>query len=316
MNFQHLLLASVIISLLACQSNKTNNAIQTDSLTFNKKVDTTIADSVMLERYYDYADHAKFFKYKDKENNAVAALEKDRDTSFLLLFLKGNISLISNNDPEWHYANSELVPSLFAIDLNGDGQKDIIYDGPTIGEGNVSYLIINNNGHFVKMFETMQNITHVKFVDGKMVKLLISNPGCCADNSVVDYEYDVSYKSAHAPVFNLRNSVGYTKSYEIPSVKYRTPIRFKAIADGLSLRDCCFEYDGEHPSYGDKGNMIAIYPKHSMGVAIGEKVENGTAWVLVLMNKENKITQTQFDIFTEQPTQVYGWAKKAGTDLN
>lgn len=78
--------------------------------------------------------------------------------------------MISNSDPEWHYSNSELVSSLFAIDLNGDGQKDIIYDGPTIGEGNVSHLIINNNGHFVKMFETRQNITHIKFVDGKMVK--------------------------------------------------------------------------------------------------------------------------------------------------
>ncbi|WP_461787877.1 hypothetical protein [Pedobacter sp.] len=316
MNFKHLLLASVVISLFACQSNKTINSVQTDSLTFNNKVDTPIADSIMLERYFDYGRYTKFFKYKDKKNSAFAALEKDRDTSSLLLFLKNNISLISNNDPEWHYDNSTLLSSLFAIDLNGDGQKDIIYDGPTIGEGNVSHLIINNNGHFVKMFEARQNITHIKFVEGKMVKLFISNPGCCADASVVDYEYDVSYKTALAPVFSLRNSVGYTKSYEMPTKKYKAPVRFTATADRLYLRDCCFEYDGEHPMYGNNGNMIAIYPKHSTGVAIGEKVENGTVWALVLMNKENKITQTQFDVFTEQPTQVYGWVKKADINLN
>lgn len=62
MNFKHLLFASVVISLFACQSNKTTNSVQTDSLTFNNKVDTTIADSIMLERYFDYGRHTKFFE--------------------------------------------------------------------------------------------------------------------------------------------------------------------------------------------------------------------------------------------------------------
>lgn len=317
MKLKHLITTISLLSLFSCQSapfdQQRNERPQTDTLK-----NARLPDSVLLEKYHDYlfSDKLPRYRYKDNIPPYLTKLVKQKDTTALLYFLANHLGLISDNDKAWHYSNQEILPYLFEIDINGDGQKDIIYNGVTLGEGNITKIIMNNNQDFKKVFETMQDITKMSFANGKLAQLSIANPGCCADAQVLDYDYTVTFTTDNQPSFKLNNTIGHTRSYELPKAKYKNPLPFHVKEQTAEIRDCCFDLNAEHPAYGDKGNMIAVYAKNAKGMAMAEKHENGTDWLFVLMDKENKIIETQFPSFLEQPTQIYGWIKKKYTSLN
>jgi len=317
MKLKHLITTISLLSLFSCQSNPSNKQGNESPQSDTLKI-ALVPDSISLEKYHDYLFADKLTRHSYKENipSYLTKIVTQKDTTALLRFLANHLGLISNNDKEWHYSNQEILPYLFDIDINGDGQKDIIYNGVTIGEGNVTKIIINHNQDFKKVFETMQDVIKMDFANGKLTKLSISNPGCCSDAQVIDFDYAVTFTADNQPAFKLINTIGYTRSHELPKIKYKNSRPFHIKEQTAEIRDCCFELNTEHPAYGNKGNMIAVYAQNAKGTAIAEKHENGTDWLFVLMDKENKILETQFPSFLEQPTQVYGWIKKKYTTLS
>ncbi len=297
--------------LIACNGEqKPKKEVQNPPQAITK---ARVPDSILIEKYFDYEYPSISYQYDSI--GVVTKFEKDRDTASLMNFLRNNLSLIPDDSSYWPYKTDEMLKCLYEIDINGDGKKDIIYDGPSSGEGNMTKLFINENGQYKKVLHERQDITQMTFSDGRLSKLTISQPGCCADPQVLDFYYTISYSADKLPKFKLVHTIGYPMSYEALTSKYGNPIPFHTITDHTDLRDCCHVLDVEHPMFGDKGNMIAIYPKQAKGIALGEKIQDGITWIFVHMAKENKIKETQFPGFLDQPTETCGWIKKELTDL-
>lgn len=302
-----------ILILVSCGQKKTKqkDTTKVKVLTEEKKIKN---DSIELYKYDIYYKNTVYENSKSYNINIIENHEKDRDTIAIAEFLKNNISKIFTNYDEYPYNWQDLIKYVYFIDINNDENKDVIYQGPTGGEPNMTIIFINQENNFQEVFRQNQDIFEIDFTDNKISKLALTNPGCCADPQVVDYFYQVSYKDSK-PKFDLIRTTGYLSGYEKYKKKYNQEKKFTILKDRAKLRNDCYELDTEHPYYGENGNVLTTYTKGSTGRAFAEKSENGVIWLYVLMSKKNKFDTSDFPTFKEQPIELYGWIKKDNTDL-
>ena len=190
---------------------------------------------------------------------------------------------------EWPFYNldncEECLDSFHVVDFDLDGQNDILYYGILGGES--TYLVLMRKTNIG--FEEILNVAgSINFVSDKAnltpLRLGITQYGCCMDM--------VNHFEVYNPVWN-NGEFGYNLSlkygfpYEIQFPKQTfDPVGFQTtnseyklrlspiIDDGVSILD-----DKKLP-----GNLIAIYPKGSEGIAIAEsKDDTGRTWWFVLM---------------------------------
>jgi hypothetical protein len=305
----YILTISILVSCGQKNTSEENNSNSTN-LTEEEKIKN---DSIELEKHYSYYKKTTYENYRQYNTKIVADYEKDRDTLLIIDFLESNISKIFAYD-DFPFKPSDLINHLFLIDINNDGDKDVIYQGPTGGEPNMTVIFLKQDKNYLEVFRQYQDIFEIEFIDDKLSKLALTNPGCCADPQVVDYFYSVSHND-NKPTFKLERTVGYLSGYEKPNNKFSQEKSFTITQDNAKLRNECYELDTEHPYYGESGNILTTYKKGSTGRAFAEKNENGVFWLYVLMDKKNKFDNNDFPTFKEQPIELYGWIKKNETDL-
>lgn len=270
-------------------------------------------DSIEFEKYNSYYQKTTYENYKQYNTKVIVDYEKERDTLLIVDFLEANISKIFTYE-DVPFEKHDLIKYIFLIDINDDGEKDVIYQGPTGGEGNITVIFLKQEKNYIEVFRQYQDIFEIEFKNEKLSKLSLTNPGCCADPQVVDYFYSVSY-SGNMPTFKLERSVGYLSGFEEPKNKFNQEKSFTITKDNAKLRNECYELDSEHPYYGANGNILTTYQKGATGRAFAEKNENGVFWLYVLMNKKVSFENSDFPTFKEQPIELYGWIKKNETNL-
>ena len=270
-------------------------------------------DSIEFEKFNFYDNQITHGNYLHSNTNIITDFEKDRDTILIIGFLKDNISKIFTFK-DFPFQYSELVKFISLIDINNDGLKDVIYQGPNGGESNMTVVFLKQNNNYLEVFRQYQDVFEIEFKDNKISKISLTNPGCCAEPAVVDYFYSVSY-SHNKPIFKLETTTGYLSGFEKPNNKFSQEITFVITNENAKLRNQCYELDAVHPFYGENGNILTTYQKGSRGSAIAEKNENGELWLYVLMDNKVKFNKSDFPIFKEQPIKLYGWIKKNDTDL-
>jgi len=301
-----------ILTLFSCGQKNTKQEVNNEVTKLTEE-EIIKRDSIELDKYDIYYKKTVYENNKSYNTKIIADFEKDRDTVSIGNFLKDNISKVFSYD-DFPYQWTDLIQYTYLIDINNDGVKDVIYQGPTGGEQNVTVIFINQENSFSEVFRQFQDIFEIEFKNGELSRLSLTNPGCCADPQVVDYFYQVSFNN-NKPKFELTRTTGYLSGYEKPKNKYTQVKAISISKDGAKLRNDCYELDTEHPYYGESGNILTTYQKGSTGKAIAEKNDNGTIWLYVLMDKKSKFDNNDFPTFKEQPIELYGWIKKNETDL-
>lgn len=312
MNIKSTFYILTILILVSCGQKNTNeeNKSNSTNLTEEEKIKN---DSIELEKHYSYYKKTTYENYRQYNTKIVADYEKERDTLSIIDFLESHVSKIFTYE-DFPYEPSDLIKHVFLIDINNDGDKDVIYQGPTGGEPNMTVIFLKQDKNYLEVFRQYQDIFEIEFMDDKLNRLALTNPGCCADPQVVDYFYSVSYND-NKPTFKLERTIGYLSGYEKPKNNFSQEKSFTITQDNAKLRNECYELDTEHPYYGESGNILTTYKKGSTGRAFAEKNENGVFWLYVLMDKKSKFDNNDFPTFKEQPIELYGWIKKNETDL-
>jgi len=270
-------------------------------------------DQSKLEEHTAYTQNLNYENDRKYNTGIIAEMEKDRDTLAIRDFTEAYISKIFAR-PDFSYGSADLSRHIFMIDINDDGAKDVIYQGPSGGEPNMTVIFLNQDDRFVEVFRKYQDIYEIGLAGNKLSSFSLTNPGCCADPLVVDYFYEVTFREKQ-PTFNLTGATGYLKGYETPQNKFKQHIAFTILQEGSKLRNECYELDTEHPIYGESGNVLTTYQKGARGQALAEKSGSGKTWIYVLMDEKNTFDKKDFPTFMEQPTALYGWIKKEETDL-
>lgn len=305
MKFSTILATTAFIAVFLSCKKEDKTFINNEAETANTAID--LPDSIALKNYSIWQENRTYNEIGNRDTLVLAKLEKVRDTTFLMKFLTKHDSLNVFN-----YPVEKVLQQLYAIDINGDNKKDIIFEGSNGGEATVTYIYLNKGDHFEKVFDQFQYFSGASFKNNKLISFNIENPGCCADPQIINYHYTVTYNNDQ-PVFTLSKSTGYLEHTQKLLTKFTPQKKFTIVKDRAITRAECYNLDIEHPFYGEDGNAVAKFKKDDKGVALGSSNEDGKEWLYVLMSPTTapNINPT----FGEQPTHTYGWILKSETNL-
>jgi hypothetical protein len=300
-------IATVLMTVFFCSCG------QQKKETVDKEADHQIlTDSAKIEQYFQWTSNIDYIKAYEYDLSVLPSLEKNRDTVMLLDFLITNFDIVKLFT-DFPYQPADLVESVYAIDFNGDDMLDIIYNGGSGGEPNITQVFLNKGDHYKKVFAGYQDIIKADYSNNRINSFTLINPGCCADPQIVEYYYSVTYFE-NEPTFNLDKTIGYLSQTEKPQRLFSETREFAVKTDNSKLRSDCYLLDNvEHPVYGGNGNAIATYNSGSKGIALGIKGDNGVEWIYAILNSNNKINNCDFPSFLEHPTEIRGWILK--TDI-
>ena len=300
-------LVLISISLIIASCNQTKKEV-------SENKDLVVTDSAKMEDYYKWTADITYFNAYNYDKTVIASVEKNRDSLNILELIINNYDVIKPS-VDFSIEPTELVKSVYAIDINGDNLLDIIYQGPSGVEQNITQFFINKGNHYEKVFNGYFEVIEAKFVDNKLKSLTVINPGCCADAQITEYKYVVNY-TENTPKFILDSTLGYLNQTEKPQKLFPSPLQFTVLTENAKLRNDTYILDDiEHPIYGPKGNVVAIYNSKSKGTAIGYKKDDDNEWIYAVLYADNKYNSGEFTTFAEQLTAIRGWILKSDTDL-
>jgi len=271
-------------------------------------------ETAKIVNYFEWTNNIEYLKKSEYNRSTLADYEQNRDTIFLQNFMSLSYDSVKLFD-EFPYLPKDLIQYIYAIDFNGDKLLDVLYQGPTGGEPNITQIFLNQGGRFKKVFKGYQDIVEMTFNKNKLVSFKLYNPGCCADPQTLVYNYEISYKK-NEPIFSLNNTIGYLRLTEKYKDSFKSVKEFVITADKSNLRKECYFFDDvEHPVNGSRGNITATFKRGAKGKALGFKKDQENEWIYVLMEPTSNIEQCVFSTFLEQPTHIYGWILKNDTNL-
>jgi hypothetical protein len=211
---------------------------------------------------------------------------------------KNKIELIDKNNlfietrKYCHEYNHQFYDNIHIIDINGDNKTDIIYQGPNGGESDDVIFLLNTGNKYNRVFESAGHILElVRDSTTKCLNFLLHEYPCCADDENFYKEY-VCEKANNGIAYKLKSVCGWIDGMSFPSkIDSSGKVKFETILDVYNLRLTPFIDDEIHQVMGDtiKGNIIAQYPKGSIGMKVADSVDKqGKVWWFVKM-QNNKI---------------------------
>ena len=275
----------------------------------NKQVQETEDNTDASEDYgYEMTDHYQEFRWDQ--------VEMTRDEKFIEQFIDKNKSsfpqFFLNPDT---FDEEDLIKSLHLIDMNGDGLRDLVFNGFSGGEADYVQFFLNKEDTFLLVFEDMQSITSIKQHKGKVIKFSVDDPGCCGALLLFEKDYTIDYKNDTFIINKVRQSVLFHDTQK-PSQFFDQPEEFYIGKDTLYLRNSPASINEPFDSFLEQyGNIIATYRKGDRGRAIASHIDtSGKKWLFVIMFPESEPLQSIFHNINEFPTFTKGWINSEGID--
>jgi hypothetical protein len=207
-----------------------------------------------------------------------------------------------------------LATRLHFLDINGDGNLDVIFSGESGGEANLILVYMNVGGKYKQVFSGEQYVDSLEWRDNRLYKIYIDDPGCCAEYLVFKKIYQVSYDKANTPAFVQLHQSEYVKGTDFPDSLWANPVRFEVLNDGYKLRFRPTVDDSSRQEWCDEppytGNLIGKLSKGARGTAFARKTDaTGREWWYVEMDEEfypagQALRKTEN---IEFPTKAAGW---------
>ena len=171
------------------------------------------------------------------------------------------------------------------LDLNGDKELDVVYNGGYGGENDIIYLVIFQKNQLIVSDPLFGRITDFSVLE-KKVEIKIYDYGCCAQLVDVYSKHEVFFGNGEFE-FNNLYAYGRIKESQKPDEFFKE-IRFEVQNDEYKLRaqpEIMNDYGGVPEEVLIDGNTLAIYPKYSTGTAIAQKIDPiGRLWWFVIMD--------------------------------
>lgn len=254
--------------------------------------------------------------------NAInwAAIEKKPTPAQINTFIAQN----REDFPQYHdkpgepydHTLAELPTSLHFLDLDGDHQPDVIYDGISGGEPNEIRIYLKRGNTYQHVFTTYQAILQMDWQSGRLHKLYIENRGCCDDPVNTTSIYQVDYASEGLPKFTQIFQGCYLKETSFPDTLFEKPLRFEVLNPDYNIRlkpvvDDTTRQEWDATDDPLHGNKIATLVKGASGTALAKKIDGtGREWWFVEIDEEYYPT-SGYGLpgagYWEFPTKVTGW---------
>ena len=267
---------------------------------------TVSADTTQYPFPYSIKRVTKSFDWKNYE---LKLSQRFKD-SVLLTLMEEYPFYIGNPDADPEY----YIRSFHFVNLNGDSCPDLVYEGWTGSEGNMVQFYLNRQYSMEKVYKDFMNIIDWKFDNNRLSSVVIFNPGCCAET--VQFERHIRFDGAFKPEVTLQRAIligmdVFEKDFPTPEGYFPQPVPFKTLNEEYSLRYSPVITDSVPLTWGDdekKGNIIALYPKGSRGIAWAYKKDDiGREWWLVEMQPQVFLSFSRYWDYDDQLTHYYGW---------
>ncbi len=210
------------------------------------------------------------------------------------------------------YSESEDWPGSYTeyfhfMDIDGDGDRDFIYDGWSGGEPMMVSIYLYQNGHFELLLNQFTHIADIRFEGGKLSKLIIDNPGCCMP--VMEYRYTYKFVSENDGQFTayLTENKGWHVDTQKPVEWFAAPIRFEVLNTPYSLRITPEIINEGHHFLDLTGNLLETFRMGDTGTALAAETDStGRIWWYVVMDPPEDILP-KTDEPDDFPLKYEGW---------
>jgi hypothetical protein len=227
------------------------------------------------------------------------------------LDFKTKRALISKFDVIFSYVKEsdyykEKYDSMFHfLHLNSDTLIDVIYEGWSGGEPDVSKFFYNTGDTFKLQFEAYQYISDLILKDGRLESFTTVDFGCCAEY----VEWEKLFKVNNDSLYLIYKKAKINQTVE-PKTYFKKTKKFIVENSPYYLRYEPKINDDElySPWMESIGNRVAEYTKGDQGIAFAEKTDStGRIWWFVEMQEKKNI---QYNIIYESETnksKYLGW---------
>jgi len=239
------------------------------------------------------------FESIDSYNNKLKFIE----------FTKQN-NLLKNERMMIRQKDSKLINHLVSVDINNDNLSDIIYSGPSAGEGNIVTFFIQHESNYKIIFTLMQGIIKIKWRNNLIYKIYAHDWGCCADQTLTNTIYQVKYSDKTPKITKIWESVELEEFTAKPKSYWDMPRRFEITNEIYRLRGQPF-IDNETNNYNldIKGNTIGILKNGYKGTAYASTVdETGRIWWYVTIDSNYEVEDSYVNYeYRDYKPYLIGW---------
>lgn len=208
------------------------------------------------------------------------------------------------------HQKKKLIHTLKSVDINNDNLSDIIYSGPSAGEGNIVTFFIKNRSGYQSVFTLMQGIVKIEWKNNMMDKIYSHDWGCCADQTLTNHVYQVNYSNTIPKLEKIWESVELEEFTTKPKNYWDSPKRFEITNEIYKLRGQPYiDNETENSNIEITGNTIGILEKGFKGTAYASSVdETGRIWWYVTIDS-NYQTQDSYTNYSYKDYKPYlvGW---------
>jgi hypothetical protein len=224
------------------------------------------------------------------------------------------ISSLLSKDP-YITKMSEVINNFHFIDLNLDGNIDIVYSGSSIlSDGIITYIWQNKaNDNYELIFEQQGMINSISYLlPGLPISMdIIKYPFVGGYMDILEQFDSYSIETGDNKIKFNKISSAYCVNHTIIPDTFNIFIPFVITVEGYNLRlsaqlDSTTDFQGDE----SKGNDIAKYPIGSLGYALSERNDStGRVWWFVLMLNNKFPDKSYFPNWENSPTKFYsyGW---------
>lgn len=171
------------------------------------------------------------------------------------------------------------IEGIHLLDINGDRQLDVVYNGPVGAESNVIWLFLNDHGQYRKLrHEWWGEIKHLSFQRGHLTTLTILDFGCCAEYIEFETKHIFNQRLEAKPVLQ-RGTAHFTQRPSSRPLAHPRSI-FLAV-DSVALRTAPIVDDTSTIVYDavGEGNVLLRYGKNAEGLVWASKTDSiGQQW--------------------------------------
>ena len=205
------------------------------------------------------------------------------------------------------------VTALHLLELNGDGQLDAVYNGPSAGESDIVWLFLKDHGRYRKVLqEWWGQVQRLTFDQGRLAMMTLLDFGCCAEYLTYETSYAFDQQLKATPV-RQRGTAFFTQRPSGPLLA--SPQAIRLATDSIALRTRPFVDDTSTIAYDavGKGNILLKFGKDAQGVAWATQVDSlGQPWHYVEMRPARTAGYLMYckEAF---PTATFGWIQAKDT---
>ena len=256
----------------------------------------------------------------DYDNFKWASIEKKMPRAevdrFINVFPKEFEAYRRSNESEFRNLDS-LVKHLHFVDINVDGNLDVIFDGQGSGEGSLVQLFINTGKGFKEIFSDMQGVAKIDWEENKMKRLYIVDWSSADDYIETNKIYGFTYDQPAAPAYKqIYQSIAINGFSAVrPDSLFDKPTRFEVLNNNYKIRSAPviddtgqFHWNKNQESEKGQGNSIGKLPKGTTGTALGKKTDaTGREWWYVEIDETYQFDRDMLYVQNKFPTRVIGW---------